>query len=52
MADTNDGVRVGYAGKAYIGAVGAPVPYAVPAEFANLSNQPMYVMVPITVTQQ
>jgi hypothetical protein len=26
MADTNDGVRVGYAGKAYIGAVGATVP--------------------------
>jgi hypothetical protein len=26
MADPNDGVRVGYAGKAYIGAVGATVP--------------------------
>jgi len=32
--------------------VGAPVPYAVPAEFANASGQPMYVMVPIVPVAQ
>ncbi|MER6112429.1 phage tail tube protein [Streptomyces hirsutus] len=31
MADVNDGVRVGYAGKAYIGAVGATVPTTLTA---------------------
>lgn len=34
-------------------AVGAPVPYAVPSELvANFTNQPMYVMVPLTALQQ
>lgn len=34
-------------------AVGAPVPYAVPSDFAaNFSGQPMYVMVPLTAVAQ